>query len=447
VTIQFSLFGFPVRVQPWFLVTAWFIGPRTEAPVAENLIWVAVVFVGVLLHELGHASAGRALGLAPSIELHAFGGLTGWRSGRSLSPLQSVAVSAAGPAAGIAIGLTCLAVSRLVQPVPGSLGAYLVLILVWVNLGWAVFNLLPVLPLDGGNIATALAELILGPIGRRVARIVSLVATVTLALWALFSGRLWLAIIGGLLTALNGQALRAELRRGAVSARRAPRLPALQPLAAALEARDWVTLAVRAEEVAAAADDPRVREQARQYLAWGLLGQSDPAGARQTLAGVATVDPGLLGSLLLAERRAEEALPLLRQSLATASDPLVEARWRQAVSATRSFHEAAQFLHTPKGKGVSPDAIQALEQEAHEAGDHAAAADLGAALFARRRDPTVAYNVACSLSRSGRTEEALGWLELAVREGFADIRLLDEDRDLEPLRACARFQELRRRAR
>ena len=156
--LQFPLFGFPVRVQPWFFLTAWFIGPRTDGSVAENVTWIAVVVAGVLLHELGHAFVGRAFGLNPHIELHAFGGLTGWQRGRALTPLQNVAISAAGPAAGIAAGIASLAIRHLMQPQPGSVGAYLFFSLIWINLGWAILNLLPVLPLDGGNIATASAR-------------------------------------------------------------------------------------------------------------------------------------------------------------------------------------------------------------------------------------------------------------------------------------------------
>ena len=39
----------------------------------------------------------------------------------------------------------------------------------WVNLGWGVLNLLPILPLDGGHIASSVAELVAGRKGRLAA--------------------------------------------------------------------------------------------------------------------------------------------------------------------------------------------------------------------------------------------------------------------------------------
>jgi Zn-dependent protease len=206
--LAFSLFGFPVRIQPWFLLTAVLIGPH-ERP-ERLLVWVPVVLVGVLLHELGHAAAGRAFGCSPAIELHAFGGMTSWRHGPRLSNARSIAVSAAGPAVGIVIGLPALVASQVMELPSGSPLALTLSYLWWVNLGWAILNLLPVLPLDGGNIVTSLAAMIWPRSGRTVARVVSLVLTVSLLLWAVSVRLWWTAMIAALLTAMNWQALQAE---------------------------------------------------------------------------------------------------------------------------------------------------------------------------------------------------------------------------------------------
>jgi membrane-associated protease RseP (regulator of RpoE activity) len=205
-----QIFGFPLRVEPFFFITAALIGGNQEPH--WLLIWVAVVLVGVLAHELGHAFAGRRLGLEPWIQLMAFGGLTGWQRPRTLTAGQQILLSAAGPAVGITIGGAALAAS-LAGVFAGAHPALLRVLnyVIWVNLGWGVLNLLPILPLDGGHIASSVAGMVAGRNGRIAARIFSIVLTVVIGLWALVSGSWWILILGVVLTFANVQGLRAEL--------------------------------------------------------------------------------------------------------------------------------------------------------------------------------------------------------------------------------------------
>jgi membrane-associated protease RseP (regulator of RpoE activity) len=205
--VEFRLFEIPVRVQLWFLLLAYIVFPPSDPP-QQLLIWIPVVFVGVLMHELGHALVGRRFGLAPAIELYALGGLTSWRSGRPLSPLRQVALSAAGPAVGLAVGGLCL-VAAWTLPLPGLLSV-LIGYMLWVNLGWAILNLLPILPLDGGQITASAAEAVAGPAGRRAARYFSLVVTAAISIWFLLQLNLWMLLLCGFLAHTNWQALQAE---------------------------------------------------------------------------------------------------------------------------------------------------------------------------------------------------------------------------------------------
>ena len=181
--LSFTLAGVPVRVHPLFWLVAAFLGFSAGDPVFV-VIWVAVVFVSILVHEFGHAFAMRRYGESPRVVLHAMGGLTmaeptPW--GRTLANVspggrQQILISAAGPGAGfvlaglvlavmIAAGLT-LGVGTafgLVQVSEGALQSTavryldaLIFSLLWVNVAWGVINLLPVYPLDGGNISRQL---------------------------------------------------------------------------------------------------------------------------------------------------------------------------------------------------------------------------------------------------------------------------------------------------
>src|SRR5260370_39962134 len=96
--MTFRIGKIPVRVLPsFFLVTLLF---NLSANPSVLAVWMAVVFVSVLLHELGHASAGLAFGLEPRIDLHGMGGTTSWATARTLPTWQRVAISLAGPVAG-----------------------------------------------------------------------------------------------------------------------------------------------------------------------------------------------------------------------------------------------------------------------------------------------------------------------------------------------------------
>ena len=176
------------------------------------VVWVGVVLVGILAHELGHAFAGRRLGMEPWIQLMAFGGMTGWAQPRPLTARQQILISAAGPAVGVIIGgpILVAGLAGLLTDAPPTVIRVLNDVM-WVNLGWGLLNLLPILPLDGGHIASAVAGIVAGRRGRLAARVFSIVLTVTIGLWALAAGQWWIAILGVVLTYANVQALRAEM--------------------------------------------------------------------------------------------------------------------------------------------------------------------------------------------------------------------------------------------
>ncbi len=204
------IFGFPLQIDPWFFLTAWLIGGRQEP--LWMVVWVLVVVVGILAHELGHAFVGRKLGMEPWIRLFAFGGMTGWSRPRPLSSGQQILISIAGPAVGIAIGGSVLVAAQaglLVGASPAV--AHVLRDILWVNLGWGILNLLPILPLDGGHIAASVATILLGAKGRIGARVLSVVLTVAIGLWALTAGQWWIMVLGVVLTVSNVQALRAEM--------------------------------------------------------------------------------------------------------------------------------------------------------------------------------------------------------------------------------------------
>lgn len=427
--LRLTLFGFPLRVQPWFFLTAFLIGPRVADPMRIG-IWIVVAFLGVVLHELGHAFAGRNYGLEPSIELHGFGGTTSWAAGRPLSPLQRVAVTAAGPGVGIAVGGVVMVVARAAAPAPGSPLAWALGDLLWVNLGWAVLNLVPILPLDGGAIVAALAERMWGRRGLAAAHSVSLALAAAAAVWALLAGRWWLAIVAGVFAALNFQAVRGRPARQAAPAVGADHRQVLDELGSAFNRRDWDGVVAAAGRLLATADSEELREHALYFLACGHLERGEHALARRAvdaMPGGMDGHPALAGSLLLEEGRPAEAVPRLEAALARAADPAVASRWVRAVVASESYDRAAELLAAGGGGRVGRDALVRLVEAAAAAGKGGVVAK---PLLERRPDPEAAVPLARALLRGGEREAARSMLAVALRARAVDRDEVARDPEL-----------------
>jgi hypothetical protein len=130
---HFVLFGTPVRVEPTFFLVAVYLGLNLEN-LGLIVAWVAVMFVGILIHELGHALAYRAYGSGAAIVLWGFGGLTYGQAG--LKPRQHVLVSLAGPLTGlILLGIPAWSIDR-AELATGPTADEIIEMVVFVNLFW-----------------------------------------------------------------------------------------------------------------------------------------------------------------------------------------------------------------------------------------------------------------------------------------------------------------------
>ncbi len=158
--LQFRFLGFPVRIHPLFWLLAALLGAQfLDAGIQFLLIWVGVVFVSIMVHELGHAIAYRAFRVPSSIVLYAFGGLT-IPVGGVMGRWNRILVYLAGPAAGFLLWGILYATNS--ASGWGLENGREVLILyaslVAVNLYWGIFNLIPVFPLDGGQVCRELCD-------------------------------------------------------------------------------------------------------------------------------------------------------------------------------------------------------------------------------------------------------------------------------------------------
>ena len=175
--IRFSLFGIPVEVQPFFWVSLVILGGahRTDsvADVFRILLFVIAGFISILVHELGHALTAGSFGASSRISLQAFGGYAAY-SGVRLSRTRNFLVTAAGPAIQIVLGLSILLILRFVPDMQRD-GRYFLWILMVISFVWAILNLLPVLPLDGGQMLNAA----LGPARIKITLWITIVVAIT----------------------------------------------------------------------------------------------------------------------------------------------------------------------------------------------------------------------------------------------------------------------------
>jgi Zn-dependent protease len=444
----FSLFGIPVRVLSsfWIFSLILGVGGATSAPAALRgiLTVTAVWFISVLLHELGHALAARRYGLQPSITLHFMGGLTHFEGGR-LSRAQSCLVSFAGPAVGLLFGALVFVVARSSSPSP--LARDIINSLLYINIGWTIINLLPVIPFDGGHIMASL----LGPRRALAAWVISALVAAPAAAAGLLKGSLWIAFIFGSATFSSvGQVRRAwfaskEEKEG-VGAE-------LDQIRAAIQRADVPDVLARSEALAGRARTPGTKNAALLAQAWAhaTAGRSAVAtGIVEKLEREAPPDLyffAVLEDALGAPERARALLEAGRQQGWKRSDTtrlLIDlyARDGQMARATDVATEELDVL--------SRDEARAVLSAAMAQGAHRSAAGLARRLFEIGGDPSDGLEEARAWALAGDTGQALALLEQLLQRGDAKpanrpmlrTDALRNDAAFQSLRGLARFEQL-----
>lgn len=154
---MFTLFGFPVRINFGFVVFAAIL--LTLNPTAFGVWLVGALAVFTLIHELGHAAVARHYGANAEISLSFMAGYTSYRAGtKPIQPAQRAAISLAGPAVQILVGVVAwLAISTIMAAAgPAQIAIW------WAGPVIGLLNLIPVLPLDGGHLIQNLLTSLIG---------------------------------------------------------------------------------------------------------------------------------------------------------------------------------------------------------------------------------------------------------------------------------------------
>jgi Zn-dependent protease/predicted transcriptional regulator len=210
-----NLFGIPFFINPsWFFVLAlvtWSYGSGLTqfpeltgiTPWLLGLVTALLLFSSVLAHELGHSFVAISQGISvKSITLFIFGGLATLEK-ESETPLQAFSVAIAGPLVSLLLfGLFTFVATT--APLTTPMQAIISLV-AYINLVLAVFNMIPGLPLDGGNVLKAIVWKVTGNpnkgviIAGRVGQVIGWIA-IALGILSVIGvsqvGSIWTLLIG-----------------------------------------------------------------------------------------------------------------------------------------------------------------------------------------------------------------------------------------------------------
>jgi Zn-dependent protease len=353
--VGLRVFGIPVHIDLSFVLVMGFIGWLGPVRTLRDIvIWLVVAALAVLVHELGHAVVARSTGARPVIALTGFGGVTFYSSPHELSRGRSLAISVAGPFTGLAVGALLWGAERTVGADldRSSVAALALGYGLFTTIAWSVLNLLPVLPLDGGQ---AMRELLPGSpeVRARRAAVVSLTLLVPLFGLALWTSNVFVAVFlllfgfTNLQTVLAGSG-RAESGPGGARHPGAPAPATLSPEQAVV----------------------------------GLLWQGATVQARQMLESLpqgTTVDLAVHGVVLATTGQPQQGEALLRQEMARRpADRNVAALLVLAHTLRHDWDAVVADLQSGYAAIVSLSVVERAVQEAVGAGRPDVAARLNA---------------------------------------------------------------------
>jgi Zn-dependent protease len=408
---KFRAFGFPVSVDISFLVIVGILGWYPGVPLRNVVIWVVLATVAVLVHELGHAFVARTTGAEPVITLAGLGGLTSYIPPKPLTRARSVAISVAGPAVGLVIGGALVLVAAATD-IRSDLWATVLELAIFTTLGWSVLNLLPILPLDGGQ---TLRELLPGGRAKREVRaaMVSIAVSVLVAIVAVRAGLVFGSLMALFFIASNVMTIR--------------------------QARELDGMDIN-QRVSALLWAGRV-DEARELAAEGARDISDLV---RTIVTALDDDDG--GTTAGADARRRVAQAAQRPDDPTGSTVAI------LVDRARGDWQAVRGT-VANAPLVATTAVVAAQNAAHhDAGDQESA-EIGQAFLDRtlavRTDspdhgPHIAYNTACGWASVGDLDRGLAALRRAAELGFADLTTLDSDDEIAPLRPLPGYEHARR---
>ena len=369
----------PIKIYPIFFIVVIGISLfNSQFQVFEASLWAVVICISLLVHEFGHALTAVAFGQRATIELVGFGGVTR-RHGHAPTAFQEFLIVFNGPLAGFAL---CVLSYFLYVHWGNNLPVLfqdLLQISFYANAFWTILNLLPVQPLDGGQLLRITLQGLFGLKGLKTALFLSFVISFLLSILFFIYRQV---LIGSFFLLFTYEGY-----------------------------RTWKNSLPMTSQ-----DDNRALQQflksAEKDFRKGQLGYSQQkliAIRKQTESGVIYNS----ATLLLAQ-----------------------------ILHTQGHNSEAYNLLLPVKDTLTPDLQLLLQQIAYSEKQWKIAIDIGKALYQHQPTYDVALTNALCHARLGEAKPAVGWLQCAIKNGLPDLKGVLNMEDFNAIRQDPLFGNL-----
>lgn len=284
--ITVRVFKTPVTIHWTFLVLLAVFTFATPRPFPYGLTFGLVVLVSVLIHEAGHAIAFGAYGRRSRIVINGLAGLTITRADPPLRDGPAIITSLAGPFAGMVVGLLALWGHRTGMGSNNELTRVVITDAIFVNLGWGMLNLIPMLPLDGGQVMQRLSNRVAPQRESTLPYVISIGVAALIAMsalqWMDRSNRFvtTIAIYLAIIVAVNVALLRQHREDADVDRRQT----AVDEAMAHLSDPDPTQAIAALEQVVATERSQQLFDPAALALCWALVWRNSAGDAERVVA-------------------------------------------------------------------------------------------------------------------------------------------------------------------
>lgn len=366
----------PVLIFPFFWFLILMIGWLNSMSVLGTVIWAVVILISILIHEYGHALTALVFGQRAEINLVGLGGVTK-REGPKLAKWKEFLIVLNGPLAGfLTFAIAYFFLNHMTAK--KAILFYALEVAVEVNLFWTLLNLLPVLPLDGGQLVRIILESVFGLRGLKFAFFISIILAGLLGLYFFLIQQIFMGAIFFLL---------------------------------AFESyRAWDDVKTMTPQD----EDEQLQNTMKEGLEELKRGQSEEALAKfsyirqQAPKGMLYVNATQYAARILAEQG--------------------------------NFKQAYQWLYPVKNR-ISIDYLHLLQQLAYRIQEWEDAVKIGEQAYQQDPAVDTALINALSYAIMGQAIPAVGWLRSAVQLGVSDIQKVIERREFDAIRDSDPFQK------
>jgi Zn-dependent protease len=375
------ILGFPLEIRAGFLVFLALIVVLNGVPLGAWLAGSVAFFT--VAHELGHALAARRTGATARISLDFLAGYASFTPVRRLTRAERAGIALAGPLTQIGLGVIALLVIGVNPLDSGDFTAEPHSLAIW----WAgpiigLFNLVPVMPLDGGNVAAEVVDLARPGRGRDIMIRLSVPITAGALVGMLIVPDLRpIALFAVILLVIQMQLLAATTR-------------ADRPATAA----DVIRMLSDAERDAWTTGRPGLLPPGRQMSPWWqasiAVGAGDRERARQLVLSDLTDSSGRARNWWPPHAATPDLLA-----------PVVDLLPRPLPTPSHDWPE--QSMNT---------LVWVLKKTGH----HAEGAHFGASAYRSHPSTLLAIEIAACLAADGHDDAAAQWLTVAARTSDAD---------------------------